>query len=98
MNVSGLFLDVIKAFDTVDHGKLIEWFRYNRLSLNIEKTVLLQYGKMKNGKNQILWFNNSKVRLTDVIKYLGFDKDSQLNFKSHISRICKKNWRNCVDF
>ena len=60
------------------------------------KTVLLQFCERNNfGKNQIIWFDNSEFTFTDVIKYLGVDMDSQLNFTFHISRIFRKLANSC---
>ena len=92
-----IFSNQIDARSNTNHSVaiLIEWFRSNRQSVNIKKTLLLQFGKRKNGRNRIIWFGKSEVRHTDMIKFLGVDIDSQLNFKSHISRICKKLAKLC---
>jgi Txe/YoeB family toxin of Txe-Axe toxin-antitoxin module len=71
---------------------IVEWLKANRLSLNIDKTKYMIFKP----KRQIL-SSNVEVKLSGFaieevtnIKFLGVVLDNKLNFKEHLSYICKK--------
>ena len=79
-----IFIDLKKAFDTVDHAILIQklskyGIQGNKLSLNVIKTQAMVIGSRPNlkkiGENTVdspaFVIDDSAVELVDSIKYLG---------------------------
>ena len=64
----------------------------NKLSLNINKTysLLINPTVHHSSSNAIALFNIDGIQHVNVIKYLGIEIDSQLNFKSHIDNVQSK--------
>ena len=78
---------VNKINDDLQH--LSNWFKMNKMKLNIDKTKYM----ILNSRN----VDNCNVIIDDTcldqimeIKYLGVIIDNKLNFKSHLDYICKK--------
>ena len=82
----------IKTFEVMNEElkKLTLWFKINKLSLNIEKTSYIHFGKHTKGKQSELYIDKCQVIETNVYKFLGVLVDSHLNWKSHISHVEKK--------
>ena len=71
---------------------LIEWLRANRLSLNVDKTHVMIFGK-KNTTTQIpikIQIDGKTLSVLDKTKFLGVILDSGLNWKDHINYLAKK--------
>ena len=68
------------------------WMDLNKLLLNINKTysLLINPSVYHSSSNAIAFFNINGIQLVNVIKYLGIEIDSQLNFKSHIDNVQSK--------
>ena len=64
----------------------------NKLSLNINKTysLLINPTVHHSSSEAIALFNIDEIQHVNVIKYLGIEIDSQLNFKSHIENVQSK--------
>ena len=64
----------------------------NKLSLNINKTysLLINPTVHHSSSDAIAFFNINGIQHVNVIKYLGIEIDSQLNFKSHIDNVQSK--------
>ena len=71
---------------------LYEWLCANRLSLNTGKTEFIVYrpGRCKNPERLTLKMHHTKLFESPKIKYLGMILDNKLNWKAHISELCKK--------
>ncbi len=71
-----------------------EWFKANKLSLNISKTVGILFSKNATkipGHLQIQ-IDNHKVQIKNSTKFLGVIIDKQLNWHEHIHNLkCKLN-------
>ena len=65
----------------------------NKLSLNTDKTVLLNFSK-KNGEIG-LDIKGECIKMVDCTKYLGIYIDSKLDFKMHIEHVIKKLSKLC---
>ena len=73
-----------------------KWFRNNKLSLNISKTVIIKYN---NNNTDDIIFNGQKITQinsnnispdTKSFKFLGFLIDQNLDFQTHTNQIIKK--------
>ena len=59
---------------------IYKWLSCSRLSLNIEKTVFLEFGNKKL-KTSSICFDSHPTEIVDDLNYPGLRLDSQLNFK-----------------
>jgi len=70
---------------------LDNWFKSNKLTLNLDKT---SYRPMVFSPRRIfsikLLLNDVEIEKGHACKYLGIYLDDQLNWKHHIDHICKK--------
>ena len=74
--------------------KLSEWFRANRLSLNIAKTNYILFGtrrKCLTDANFSISINGNIIERVTSTKFLGVYIDEDLNWKHHTAEIAKKN-------
>ena len=74
-------------------GKLSEWFRANRLSLNVAKTNYVLFGKRKkclSDTNFAITINENLIERVTSTKFLGVYIDQDLNWKHHTAEIAKK--------
>ena len=67
---------------------LDEWFKANQLSLNLSKTVLLNF--WQKGKNVQLELDKIPILTVTTTKFLGVYLDNQLNWKYHITLLLNK--------
>ena len=69
-----------------------EWFKANKLTLNIDKTyyMVCHRGRRKLKNNIELVINDMKIREAKSMKYLGGIIDSKLNWIVHITYIKNK--------
>ena len=67
----------------------IIWMDLNKLSPNINKTYFLLINPTVHHSlsDAIAFFNIDGIQHVNVIKYVGIEIDSQLNFKSHIDNV-----------
>ena len=81
-----------------DLDNLIEWFRANKLSLNIQKTDYVLFRpteKMKmiddaDSDDYNLIFGNDKLEQKDEFKFLGITIDKGMNWSVHCKKLCSK--------
>ena len=74
----------------------IDWFKMNDMIVNPDKfqAMILRPNKKEN-KFQ-LNINDSIISSEDSVTLLGIEIDSKLNFKNHVSKICRKaGWTKC---
>ena len=76
-------------------NKLNEWFKTNKLSLNVDKMKYTFFHKLKQRdiiplKLPNLILNNSSIKRENAIKFLGVIIDENLTWKNHISTIENK--------
>lgn len=63
---------------------LVDWCKLHKLNISINKTfAMLVKGKLDRGRLPIVKINNSKIKYTKEIKYLGVILDEKLNFILH---------------
>ena len=72
--------------------KLSTWLCANKLSLNVQKTFFMVFhrAKMKIVTHIDVTMNNSCLKKTDSLKYLGVIIDHKLNWTQHIAHVKNK--------
>ena len=63
------------------------WFKANKLTLNVDKTKFMVFGTnhvLDHCNNINLTFNDKVIERVDVFKYLGIKFDSNMSCSSHI--------------
>jgi len=96
--ISGQSRDVLYSDMKSDLDNLIEWFRANKLSLNIQKTDYVLFRpteKMKmiddaDSDDYNLIFGNDKLEQKDEFKFLGITIDKRMNWSVHCKKLCSK--------
>ena len=76
-----------QCFLQTDLDRINNWFCYNKLSLNISKCEVVNFGI---GIPNDLTLNNEKLPKRNSCKYLGVYLDKKLLFHDHIEHIVKK--------
>ena len=74
---------------------LSEWFKINRLSLNVKKTNYMLFSKKAKSMTQTLKIDNNVIESGRVTKFLGTNIDEKLNWKAHIDMISVKLAKSC---
>ena len=81
---------------TDDFFSAYNWFNVNKLKLNINKTKFIIFSTKHNLKiscahSKEISLNNQVLKFSPTcsVNYLGITLDSELNFHSHISQLCK---------
>ena len=77
-----------------DMSVLMDWFRANKLTLNLEKTACIFFKKSGNRKEIHLEIEGIKISSTGNTKFLGLWLDSHLNWSLHLSKLFTKLKRN----
>ena len=70
------------------------WFRVNKLSLNLNKTKYMLFSNSTSELPDEVMINNVCIEKTDCLKFLGLVIDSGLTWKNHIDYLCKTISRN----
>ena len=84
-NMSNLIQTLEKESETA-----VDWFNQNKMIVNPEKFQAMLLQKRKENNQSCLKINNQTVKTTNCVKLLGINIDSEVNFDSHISDLCKK--------
>ena len=77
--------------------KLSEWFKANKLSLNIKKTHYIMFGNKSKAcfdSNFHIVIENNTLERVSSTKFLGVFVDEDLNWKSHASQLALKISKN----
>ena len=78
-----------------DMNRIMEYFRINKLTLNLNKTVCVLFQKNKTSTNEIkLQLDNHIIPNSPETKFLGMTLDQNLNWSSHVSQLILKLNRN----
>ena len=67
---------------------LSEWFNVNKLSLNLTKTVMINF--WPNSTTTLIKLNEQAIPLVSNTKFLGVFLDDALNWKHHIANLHNK--------
>ena len=69
---------------------IINWFKNNKMIVNLEKFQAIILDKQKHGySNETIKFDNKTVETVSSVRLLGIQLDDKLNFSLHVSNICK---------
>ena len=71
-------------------GKVFDWLRSNKLTLNIAKSKYMIVTNKRNTTQMSIHIQDTELGECDSYKYLGVIFDRKLNWKAHIEYICGK--------
>ena len=69
---------------------LSDWFRANKLTLNVDKSVFLMFNRKGQRSINQLKLGDSLINRVSSTKFLGTWVDDQLNWKTHMSRLLSR--------
>ena len=72
-----------------DLETLQDWFRANKLTLNINKTVCMQFTKKQKRHYKIV-IDDETLPVVTKTKFLGIWIDNKLNWQTHFDQVCLK--------
>ena len=70
-----------------DLENISDWFRANKLTLNVSKTNCLIFGQNNHELTTALSINGEQMQITKTTKFLGVWIDDCLNWKRHLEHI-----------
>ena len=70
-----------------DMTRLSDWFRANKLSMNVGKTVCVLFQKDPTPKTITLNVDGTEIHSVKEVKFLGMWLDTQLNWSNHIEKL-----------
>ena len=73
-----------------DLERLYDWFRENKLTLNLNKSVIIEFGDNGHTTMNKIKIGDSEIAREKFTKFLGVWIDSELNWNEHISRLTLK--------
>ena len=77
-----------------DMQTLTDWFKANKLTLNLDKTVCILFQQKGSDKAFKIQIDTVKIRTSNEIKFLGMWLDSHLSWSVHIQRLVTRLKRN----
>ena len=79
-------------------SKISEWFKVNKLSLNVAKTnyILFRPRQKHITVSDTITLDKNAVKQVEVTKFLGVLLDRHLSRKYHINHVAKKDHRNAA--
>ena len=84
-------LDELYENISFDLNTLSDWFKANKLSLNVNKTNYMIFKNIKTPDNsKIIKIGTEIIEQTSIAKFLGIFIDDQLNWKTHIDYVRNK--------
>ena len=87
-------LDVIKCCVEHDLKLIMDWFRANSLTLNVQKMKYLLFAPNKSKKNLYLNVGNCIIKLDNDTKFLGVILDDKLEWALHVKNMLIKMKQN----
>ena len=76
----------IKFCLSADLEAIQDWFRANKLTLNLDKTVLLYFGKGMSKQLDDIEIGNYKLKAATSTKFLGLWIDNKLKWREHVQK------------
>ena len=92
LHVSHRNMNYIKFCLTMDLEAMEDWFRANKLTLNIDKTVLLHFGPGNKHKEILndLTIGGKRLQVATSSKFLGLWIDNKLKWSEHVNKLLLK--------
>ena len=75
-------------------NRIMNYFRINKLTLNLHKTVYVLFQKNKNPKEIKLQLDTPTISNSPETKFLGMTLNQNLNLSSHLNQLILKLNRN----
>ena len=75
---------------TIDLERLHDWFKANKLTLNLNKSVMLVFGCNSQTYLNKIKIGGHEITIEKVTKFLGVWINSELNWNEYISRLILK--------
>ena len=78
-----------------DMATLVDWFKANKLSLNLTKSVLIRFWREESEPRENLNIHRLYIPEVDTTKFLGVHLDKNLNWDDHLTQLVNKlnsNW------
>ena len=66
------------------------WAKCFKIQFNTSKTKAVLFSRARKTKDLRLYMNQTEIEMVNNFKYLGIFFDNKLNWKKHISEVCKK--------
>ena len=77
-----------------DMNTLIDWFKANKLTLNVEKTICILFQPTGSNKEFDIEINGVKIFSSNITKFLGMWLDHHMTWATHIGKLTAKLKRN----
>ena len=71
-----------------------DWFRANKLTLNVNKTVFMLFHPKGKKSDEYITFEDKKIRNSHETKFLGMWLNDNMSWESHIRQLTIKIKRN----
>ena len=85
--ISGRNKAYLKHCIAIDLNSIQDWFRANKLTLNIRKSVCIVFSPKGLEMNLSMHLNKVPIPVVKVTKFLGIWLDEELNWKTHVDRL-----------
>ena len=73
-----------------DLNRLMDWFKANKLTLNLDKTVRVLLSSQPKTQELTLEIGTNKLQSSDIVKFLGVWIDKKVTWNKHISTLIAK--------
>ena len=91
---SGKNFSDVNRIVNMEFIKIKNWTYANRLSLNLDKTIVMSFTLNKNVPNPEIFFEGNSFAVTNQTKFLGIIIDDQLKFSNHLQIVSLKLSKN----
>ena len=75
---------------TTESNKVIKWFSANKLLINLSKTNTMLFSNKRGNPKLHINIQNINLEEKSAVTFLGVIIDNKLQWKDHISYVCKK--------
>ena len=90
LSITGKDANLIEHRANRELMKVNDWLKFNRLSLNVEKSTFMLFTKSKQNKEIKLQVGKNNLKSSDVVKYLGILIDKNITWKNQIAKVESK--------
>ena len=83
-------LDILKSQIEQDIHTLMDWFKANKLTLNLSKTEVVLFSAQSASMDVTLNIGTHHLKCKNHVRFLGMWLDSKLNWRKHITTLLIK--------